>query len=136
MEKKHCHDCGVYVGEIHKLGCDMEICPFCLNQLLSCSCVYNILNIDCSEGSWTYCNGLTTEQETLWLEKLEQKKRIPYFVIPNLCRLCGTKWPNLFRVSDKEWYSIVPPNLHLEIICRDCYSEIKELNRDNYRIRV
>lgn len=33
-----CHDCGIFVGEFHVLGCDAETCPRCLGQLLSCGC--------------------------------------------------------------------------------------------------
>jgi hypothetical protein len=35
---KPCHDCLVIEGQIHLLGCDMERCPKCGNQLISCGC--------------------------------------------------------------------------------------------------
>ena len=31
-----CHDCGVGYGENHKENCDMERCPLCGKQLISC----------------------------------------------------------------------------------------------------
>jgi hypothetical protein len=33
-----CHDCGALTGQLHHMGCDMEQCPFCLDQRLSCAC--------------------------------------------------------------------------------------------------
>jgi len=34
----HCHDCGAEVGKLHKRGCDVELCPDCGGQYISCSC--------------------------------------------------------------------------------------------------
>ncbi len=35
-----CHDCGIEntSGNIHHCGCDIERCPACGNQLISCDC--------------------------------------------------------------------------------------------------
>ena len=33
-----CGDCGATEGEYHHLGCDMERCPKCRGQLISCDC--------------------------------------------------------------------------------------------------
>jgi hypothetical protein len=35
-----CHDCLVIKGQIHLLDCDMECCPKCKKQLISCGCGY------------------------------------------------------------------------------------------------
>lgn len=35
---ERCHDCGVKKGGYHHSGCDMEECPNCGEQLISCDC--------------------------------------------------------------------------------------------------
>ena len=36
--KGRCGDCGVQRGGVHHLGCDLEDCPRCHRQLISCGC--------------------------------------------------------------------------------------------------
>ena len=35
-----CHDCGVLKGQLHVSSCDVEQCPRCRRQVLTCSCKY------------------------------------------------------------------------------------------------
>lgn len=35
-----CHDCGITVGQLHVPGCDVEMCPVCHGQAISCDCEY------------------------------------------------------------------------------------------------
>ena len=36
MDSKTCYQCGASAGELHARGCDVEQCPYCGRQLLSC----------------------------------------------------------------------------------------------------
>jgi hypothetical protein len=36
-----CHDCGIKLKGIHHIGCDVEICPVCDFQLITCICNHN-----------------------------------------------------------------------------------------------
>lgn len=96
---KTCHDCGVKQGELHEPGCDMELCPRCLGQALSCACGDNARYHD----------------------------RIPYLVEPNQCALCSVLWPELEMILDEEWERIVPPTLQRKVLCRKCLGSLRKL---------
>ena len=36
--RETCHDCGVKLDQYHVAGCDVEVCPVCGGQLISCDC--------------------------------------------------------------------------------------------------
>ena len=125
--KHKCHDCGVYEGHFHKPGCDMERCPFCGGQLISCDCCYKILGIDVSPGTWAYSHGLTKQQQREWDVKLKAKGLVPYIVFPNMCGRCGKLWPDMFHVDDAVWERYVPIRERDKMLCLSCIQEIVTL---------
>lgn len=116
----NCHDCDCKEGKIHKFDCDMERCPFCGNQLITCDCMYEKLQI---KGD-TH----TIEHEKEWLEILEKRGRIPYIIYPVMCVKCGVfqYHEDLFSVPNEEWNKYIQPDMRGEVICKPCYDFIKE----------
>ena len=115
-KRERCGDCHALEGENHELGCDLEQCPFCGGQLISCDCCYEILNID---------GRLTLEQRMQWEHMLNDKGRVPFIMYPNMCAKCGKLWPEMFSVPDKEWEQYVEKGQRDKRLCKPCYDQIK-----------
>ena len=133
LRRATCHDCGVKEGQLHLPGCDMERCPFCGHQLISCDCAYEKLGIDCSPGTRAYSHGLTDKQSREWEKLLRAKGLIPFIVYPNLCAKCGTLWPEMFDVPNEDWKHYVEPEMRKEMLCKPCYMQIKAWIDDEAR---
>ena len=69
MNEEICPSCGTKTGNMHTLGCPVELCPWCGGQLNHCNCRFEQLGVE----------ELTDEKKIEELEeKLEKKGRIPY----------------------------------------------------------
>lgn len=103
-----CPECGVSEGQVHKHGCQSELCPFCgrvfAPEVFGC-CEYEVTSKD--------------------LEKIG--RRIPYIEYPIFCAKCGQMYPEFFLVSDEEWKHYIQPDKRDSVICQECYTEIKAL---------
>lgn len=64
-----CPVCGVEEGELHLLGCSVEVCPWCQGQLNRCNCRFEQLEAEVVD---------TDEQLERFLEMLVSKGRIPF----------------------------------------------------------
>jgi hypothetical protein len=133
-EEHRCHDCGVKEGGIHKLGCDMERCPFCGGQLISCDCPYKVLGLDfdiskpfCGLPQAIYEKGLTKEMNQKLLEGLDKKGRVPYILYPSICGRCGKVNPEFFMVPAWVWWKYIQKGSRKLILCEGCWSTIVNL---------
>lgn len=131
----HCGDCGVVEGQYHVPGCDLERCPFCSGQLISCECIYERLGLFEPDkyGPETanlppeiYEGGPSTDHLRRW-EQILGPNRYPYIDYPLVCARCGRLWPEMFMVPDAEWQRYIEPAMRRSLLCRTCYDAIKSL---------
>lgn len=122
-----CHDCGVAEGEIHQRGCDMEKCPACGGQLITCGCIRERMNYGFRTSAWVGDGDLTKPQEEHWQQILEKLGRVPYIIYPVICCRCGKLWPDSFDVPNEEWRKYVPLRHRGSVLCRKCYDIVKGL---------
>lgn len=69
LDKSSCLVCAVDHGELHRLGCPLEVCPWCGGQLTRCNCRFSKAGVD----------QLTSDgQLEKFIEALEGKGRVPF----------------------------------------------------------
>jgi hypothetical protein len=118
-----CHDCGVLPGQLHDLGCDVEQCPRCGGQLISCKCIYEINGMNGatleSEHPQIYENGPTDEM----YEKFDDEwgeRRIAW----------SGEWPGFVECREFGWYAKRNPSGPGYIRCdKDDPDASEDLNR-------
>ena len=99
-----CGDCGVDEGELHIGGCDMEVCPTCGGQYISCGCS---------------------------VSKKRKGRLYPYIYYPLLCSRCGELWPPLFMVKKETWEYYIQLDKRDTVICLPCFEHIGEVTDRN-----
>jgi|SRR5665647_1298386 len=149
-----CYECGVYEGELHKLGCENEICPFCgLGMGVEydgCRCMYEQTSELWDHDIHTLITNFNfDEMELLQLRdkldiiRAERRKqiikdtnRIPFIDYPSICARCGKIDPDMFMVSNRDWEKYIEPSKRHKELCRECYDEIKTLiDKNNTSIK-
>lgn len=95
----NCNDCGAKPGEMHDHGCDVERCPLCGGQLISCDCIYEVngLNTATLEEYHPdiYENGATDE---MW-EKFETEVEKHGGYQP-----WSGEWPGVAECRERGWF--------------------------------
>ncbi len=69
VDENVCPACHAVTGELHELGCPVEVCPWCGGQLIHCPCRFEQLEVET----------LSSEEELVRLEALlDERGRIAY----------------------------------------------------------
>ena len=111
MTDRPCNDCAVKPGELHRPGCDVERCPFCGGQLISCGCNREILQMEDDDAD------MNPIQSAEWERRLQERGLIPW---------TGT-WPGVAECVEFGWYAYFDKGWHR---CTDTHPEATaDLNR-------
>lgn len=96
---KNCPDCGATPGSRHVSGCDVERCPVCKGQMISCRCVYRVNGLDVNtleeEHPKVYAEGPTEE---MWV-KFDQEADAVGGFLP-----WTGEWPGVAECRERGWF--------------------------------
>lgn len=94
---KRCHDCGIVNGNIHHFGCDMERCPRCKGQIISCSCKKGVVLSSLGKrlSAISKVKKKIPHKHKTIISKIRRIKRIPKAPrMPQAPTLGSTEWVN------------------------------------------
>ena len=64
-----CVECSAKIGQIHnKWCCDIESCPFCGGQLMTCDCVNNLMDIVLNRVDADTVDCFTPSEKKRWID--------------------------------------------------------------------
>lgn len=116
---RNCGDCGAEPGAFHVPGCDVERCPRCGDQSISCDCVYEMNGMKREElkekHPEIYMNGATNEM----LAKYDEAwglRRLPW----------TGRWPGELECEEFGFWCVGPP---WRSVTKDAPGTRHDLNR-------
>ncbi len=79
----NCPYCETESGKLHEPFCLKERCPFCNQQLPTCDCIFEILNLNAEERKIVedFVDDSVEPLRSIcerWIKELEKKGRIPW----------------------------------------------------------
>lgn len=101
-ELRDCNNCGAKPGEHHRAVCDVERCPRCGGQAISCDCIYEVCGLDVSEleekHPEIYNKGPTEQMYAVW-DREWKHRRLPWSGI----------WPGKLECREYGFWCVGPP---------------------------
>lgn len=119
---RNCPDCDVAPGEHHMNGCDVERCPRCGHQLISCECIYAVNGMDVAtleeKHPDIFVSGPTPEMEKKWNDEWGLR-RMPWTGI----------WPGVVECEEYGFWSVLSKTKGWVSVSKETPGAGPDLNR-------